>query len=228
MLPGDAVRCGGAVHRIGHDGLYEVHQEGHPPLKARALILASPAHVVAELTTPLDEGLAGLCRRIPLLSTATVVLGYPRDLVGHPLNGSGFVVPKAEGLATTAVGWVSSKWAERAPEGQVLLRTFFGGARDPDVLSHSDEELADTAHTELSPILGLRGTPHFTRVYRWDRLNPQQEVGHLDLMADIDRRLARWPGLYVSSGGFRGIGVPDCIADARGVAAAAAERLKAR
>jgi protoporphyrinogen/coproporphyrinogen III oxidase len=228
LLPGEALQCDGAVRRIDHGDLFEIDQEGRRPLKARALILASPPHVVAHLLAPLDADLAGLCRRIPCLSTATVLLAYPRGAVGHPLNGSGFVVPKTEGLAITAVGWVSSKWADRAPEGHVLLRAFFGGARDPDVLSHSDDELADTTHAELSGILGIHEEPQFARVYRWDRSNPQQEIGHLDLMGEIDRRLARWPGLHISSAGFRGIGVSDCVADARSVAAVAAERLKDR
>ena len=228
VLPEGSLRCGGAVRRIERRDLFEVHQEGHPPLKARALILASPAHVAADLLPPIDEDLAALCRRIPCLSTATVMLAYPSRAVDHPLKGSGFVVPKTEGLALTAAGWVSSKWADRAPAGHAFFRAFFGGARDPDVLAQSDDELADVAHTELSAILGIHGKPLLTRVYRWDRANPQLEVGHLDLMGDIDRRLGRCPGLYVSAAGFRGVGVPDCVADARAVAATAAESLKDR
>ena len=41
---------------------------------------------------------------------------------------------------------------------------------------------------------------------------PQLEVGHLDRMAPIDRRLTL-PGLLVSASGFRGVGRPDCITD---------------
>jgi len=227
-LPEGSVRCGGAVTRIDRHECFDVHQDGQPAVRARALVLATPPPIAASLLASQDEQLAGLCRRIPCLSSAIVMLAYPRASVFHPLNGSGFVVPKTEGLAITAVGWVSSKWADRAPEGQVLLRAFFGGARDPDVLAHSDQELIDTARAELSPLLAIQGEPHLTRVYRWEGVNPQMEVGHLDLMADIDRRLARWPGLYISSAGFRGLGVPDCIADARAAAVAAVERLKDR
>ena len=41
-------------------------------------------------------------------------------------------------------------------------------------------------------------------------------------MKRIDARIARHPGLFVSSAGFRGVGIPDCIADARSTASAAA------
>ena len=83
------------------------------------------------------------CGSIRYLSTATVVFAFPRDAVGHDLQGTGFVVPRAEGLSITAGAWISSKWPQRAPEGQALLRAFLGGARDPDVLSRTDAELSE-------------------------------------------------------------------------------------
>jgi oxygen-dependent protoporphyrinogen oxidase len=75
----------------------------------------------------------------------------------------------------------------------------------------------------LTKILDIRGTPTTTRVYRWNRSSPQQEVGHAELMKRIDSALARHPGLFISAAGFRGVGIPDCIADARSTAGAAAD-----
>jgi protoporphyrinogen oxidase len=42
-------------------------------------------------------------------------------------------------------------------------------------------------------------------------------------MQRVETRLAAHRGLFVSAAGFRGVGIPDCIADARKTAAAAAE-----
>jgi oxygen-dependent protoporphyrinogen oxidase len=56
---------------------------------------------------------------------------------------------------------------------------------------------------------------------------PQLEVGHLDRMTAIDRRLAALPGLFVSASGFRGIGLPDCVKDAQAVAARVGDYLGA-
>jgi len=47
---------------------------------------------------------------------------------------------------------------------------------------------------------------------------PQLEVGHLQRMERIERRLAAIPGLFVSASGFRGVGLPDCITDASAAA----------
>jgi oxygen-dependent protoporphyrinogen oxidase len=71
----------------------------------------------------------------------------------------------------------------------------------------------------IGPVLGIRGEPTFSRVYRFERASAQHEVGHVERMARIDRRLALEPGLYVTGSGFRGVGIPDCIADARATAA---------
>jgi protoporphyrinogen/coproporphyrinogen III oxidase len=192
-------------------------------VQARCVVLAVPAYVTGTLTRRLDPALADLCDLIPYASTATVAFGYRRDQVAHPLRGTGFVVPRTEGLALLAGTWVSSKWPGRAPEGHVLLRGFLGGGRDPRRLDASDEELIDTARRELSDLLGTSGPPLFSRFYRWTRQSPQYEVGHLHRVVSIERRLNALPGLFVTGSGFKAIGIPDCISDGRATAARAAD-----
>ena len=71
----------------------------------------------------------------------------------------------------------------------------------------------------LRPLLGISGEPLFSRVYRWERASAQHEVGHLGRLARIEETLARHPGLFVTGSGFRGVGIPDCVADGRATAA---------
>ena len=108
----------------------------------------------------------------------------------------------------------------------MLLRTFIGGARNPDALEQSDADLVATSLTAMRPVLGIRGDPLFARVYRFDRANAQHEVGHLDRLAKIDAAVGAHPGLFVTGSGFRGVGIPDCVADGRAIAAQAAEWLR--
>ena len=104
--------------------------------------------------------------------------------------------------------------AERAPEGYVLLRAFLGGARDPaGARTRPMQEMISTAMNAMRPLIGITGEPLFTRVYRWENANAQHEVGHLDRVAAIDRELATHPGLFITGSGFRGVGIPDCVAD---------------
>lgn len=221
-VPKDSVRLGSNVTTIEEGDGFTIHVAGKPSIHARSVILAIPAFAAADLLRPLDPDLAVACGLIRYLSTATVVFAFPRDAVLHNLKGTGFVVPRAEGISITAGAWISSKWPQRAPEGHALLRAFLGGARDPDVLSRTDQELTNAALGDLTKILGIRGLPTLTRIYRWNRSSPQQDVGHGELMKRIDVKLERHPGLFVSAAGFRGVGIPDCIADARATAGAAA------
>ena len=222
-VPKESVRLGANVTGISSADGFVVHIADQAPVRAHAVVIAVPAFAAAELLRPMDAELSAACASIRYLSTATVVFALPRAAVGHDLQGTGFVVPRAEGLSITAGAWISSKWPHRAPEGQALLRAFLGGARDPDVLSKTDAELAGAALGDLTKILNIRGAPIMTRVYRWNRSSPQQEVGHGALIDRIDARLATRPGLFISAAGFRGVGIPDSIADARQTAAAAAE-----
>ena len=212
------VRLGTSVSAITGGGPFLVRTSTGDALDARAVILATPAYVTSALTRERDEELARLAGAIPYASAGTVALAFRRSAVGHPLNGSGFVVPRVEHSGILAASWLSSKWAHRAPEDRVLLRTFVGGARDPDALAQPDDALIERSLSALTRVLGIRGKPLLARVYRWERGNAQHEVGHLARMAAIDRALTRHPGLYLTGSGFRGVGIPDCIADGRATA----------
>jgi len=113
---------------------------------------------------------------------------------------------------------VSSKWAGRAPRDWVVLRAFAGGAFDADVLEASDDALVAQTHAELAPILGLSGLPMFARLHRWHDASPQYEVGHLGRVARLAQQQALTPGLFLTGSAYRGVGMPDVIADARATA----------
>ncbi len=192
------------------------------------MIVAAPAYATASILRDYDTEIARLCGEIPYASAGTIALAFRREDVGHPLNGSGFVVPRVEANGILAASWLSSKWPQRAPDGRVLLRAFVGGARDPNVLEQTDAQLVTRAIAALTPVLGIRAQPLLSRVYRFERANAQHEVGHLARIAAIDRALARHPGLFLTGSGLRGVGIPDCITDARATAQQVTEWLTAR
>jgi len=182
---------------------------------ARAVVIATPAYATAAIVRGRDGELASWCAEIRYSSTATVALAFRREDVGHPLDGSGFVVPRAERSPILAASWLSSKWPNRSPADHVLLRAFFGGTRDPEALNLSDPDLIRKSLDALRPLLQITGRPTLTRVYRWERANAQHDVGHRDRVAAIDAALARHPGLFLTGSAFRGTGIPDCVADGR-------------
>jgi oxygen-dependent protoporphyrinogen oxidase len=228
-LPAGSVQTDAGVARIDRSErspVFRIETTGGGAYESRALALSTPAYVTAALLRNLDPDIARLCAEIPYSSIATVALAFSRKDITHPLNGSGYVVPRTEDSGILAATWLSSKWPNRAPEGKVLLRTFIGGARDPEALALSDAELVARSLAAMRPVLGIGGDPLFTRVYRFDRASAQYEVGHLDRITTIDQRLASHSGLFLTGSGFRGVGVPDCITDARATADQAVDWLK--
>lgn len=223
-LPPDSVRLNTPARRILL-APPRVETQGAESIGGRAIVLTAPSYVAADLVQDLDTDLARLCREVPYASTATVALAFPRSAVAHPLNGSGFVVPRVERSGILAASWLSSKWPHRAPEDRVLMRAFVGGARDPDALGRSDAGLVSIALSALRPLLGITGEPLLTRVYRFERASAQHEVGHLARVEAIDRALTHRPGLFMTGSGLRGVGIPDCVADARATARKVSEWL---
>jgi protoporphyrinogen/coproporphyrinogen III oxidase len=226
VLPGTSLRAATPVRGLRHDaGGFVVDAEGGYRVHARSVILATPAPVSAQLLPLLDPGAAVTLADIPFVSTATVLLGYRREDVGHPLDGHGMLIPRGEGLRTTACSFVSTKFGGRAPRGHVLLRAFVGGARDNDALSLGTDGLIRTVRDELGPVLSLRGEPCVWRVFPWPAAMPQMEVGHGARMAELEARLSSLPGLFLAGAGLRGTGIPDAIGEGLATAASVARFL---
>ncbi|PYR90209.1 MAG: protoporphyrinogen oxidase [Acidobacteria bacterium] len=219
LLP-DAVRYASAAQRLEPAARGWRVRSDDATFEAPAVIVAAPAFVAARLFATIDAEAARLCEEVPYVSTVSVALAWPRTAIAHPLSGTGFVVARrASDVRITACTWVSSKWEHRAPDHVALLRAFIGGAHDPEVVDLEEDELARIARTDLERVLGINAPPVLTRVYRWRRAGAQHNVGQRARMEALDRRLAQHPGLFVAGSGFRSVGIPDCIADARAVVA---------
>lgn len=216
-LPAGALKAGRAVERVERaDAGWAVVLDGGERLAADAVVFASPAHATAKLIP--DERVARELGAIPYLSTATVFFALPRAGLERPLDGSGFVAPKGE-AEVIAGTYVSSKWDGRAPDDHVLVRAFLGGARAKvNIPASSDDELVEVAKRSLEGLMGRLGTPSMTRVFRYVDSNPQPVVGHGARLERIEARLKELPGLFLAGAAYDGVGIPDCVRQARAVA----------
>jgi len=202
------------VEKLEHsDGGYTLALDDGSRLAADGVILAVPAYVAARLVKDVAPEAARGLRRIRYVSTGTISLAYRAAEVNHPLDGFGLVIPRSERRPVNALTWTSTKFDERAPDGYVLLRAFFGGSRTPQMMKVGDEELVTVVRSELKALMGIDARPIFHRIYRWPRANPQYDVGHLKRVAAIEAALPEH--LYVTGSPYRGIGIPDCVHQAQ-------------
>jgi protoporphyrinogen/coproporphyrinogen III oxidase len=181
------------------------------PLSFDALILATPSPVTAALLQPLDAALAADLASIEHSGTAILSLGYRSGDVGHPLDGMGAVVPAVERSPILAVSFSSQKYAHRSPEGETLLRVFVGGARRPEVAAMRDAELTPLVLDELTRLFHIHGQPCYRNIARWPGTMPQYHVGHKELVARIESRVAALPNITLAGNAYHGVGLPDCI-----------------
>ncbi len=221
-LSGIDVRLGRRATRVepGSAG-YAVELENGELLAAQSVIFATPAFVTAELLAGIDAGSAAALRAIPYVSTATVSVAYTLRDIPQPLNGYGYIVPRAEKQPILACTWTSTKFPQRAPPGFGLIRAFIGRAGQEKALEGTDDDLLQLVRSELRRTLGITAAPILHRIFRWPKAMPQYTLGHLARLATIEQRLAALPGLFVAGSAYRGIGLPDCIQSGEQAAEAA-------
>jgi oxygen-dependent protoporphyrinogen oxidase len=176
-----------------------------------ALILATPSPAAARMLQPIDAPLATELASITHSGTAILSLGYASDQIGHPLDGMGAVVPAIEKSPILACSFSSRKYPHRAPEGKDLLRVFVGGARRPELAEMDDGPLRSLVLDELSRLLRIWGEPCYSNIAHWPGTMPQYHVGHNELIARIEGRVAALPNLALAGNAYHGVGLPDCI-----------------
>ena len=218
---GDAVRTdvkARSLRRVD-DGYRLLTREGE--IGADAIVLATPAYAAARMLRHLDDDLAYWLGQVGYTPIAVVGFGY-RELA-HPLNGFGLLTTAASQQEILGVLWDSSIFPDRAPAGKKSLRVMIGGQRNSELALRSEDELIGIARRGLAQTMGVNETPAVIFVKRWRRGIPSYRLGHL---ANVERIFARvanqWPGIYLNSNAYWGIGLNDCVGNARRCAEAVA------
>ena len=188
-------------------------------VEADAVIVAVPSTKAAALLRRCDPRLAGELAAIEYAGSAIVSLGFSRDDVAHPLDAAGLVVPRREGRRMLAASFSSQKFPSRAPVGSVLIRTFVGGALDPETAAVEDAQLVPLVLAELRDVLGVSGSPQIVQINRWLGAMPQYTVGHRDRVATIQQLVAGRRGLALAGSAYEGVGIPQVIASGQAAAA---------
>lgn len=189
-------------------------------LRSRHLILATPLDAYSGLpaSPEMEAALASIdVPEHPPLST--LVLGFDREQVEHPLDGFGVLFPRMEKRFCLGAIFSSTLFPGRAPDGKVALMCFIGGVQQPENGRLPTHQLVEATVRDLRPLLGLKGHPVFQAHTFWPRAIPQYNVGHNIFLEQLSAVEAALPGLHLL-GNFRGgPGLNDCLESALGLAA---------
>jgi protoporphyrinogen/coproporphyrinogen III oxidase len=213
----------------GGDSGWEVNAagpQGTVTLHASTVVVATPADAAALLVRPHAPAASAALEAIPYPPVASVASAYARADVAHALDGFGFLVPKKEERRILGTIFSSTLFGDRAPDGMVLLTTFVGGMRQPELAQQDPTAIAALVQDELTSLLGVRAAPQRVWVNRWQRAIPQYTLGHLARLAAIDEAERALPGLFLCANYRGGIAVADCIKSSRAAADRVAQHLE--
>lgn len=197
---------------------FKIFTDNQKENEADYVVIATPAYAAAEIVKNLDSKISEAIGKIPYAPMVVVNFGYPRNKVGHDLNGFGFLTPSTEQRKILGSLWTSSIFDKQAPQSHVSLRIMVGGSRNPELAGKNDEEIIKIVKDELKEIMNIKAEPELINIFRHEKAIPQYVIGHLDILRTIEDRLEKIAGLFITGNAYKGVGVNDCIANSQKIA----------
>jgi oxygen-dependent protoporphyrinogen oxidase len=208
-----------SLHKNSETSAIDRHSDGYvvssgdTTLEADKVVVTTPAYVSASLLRNLDNKLYERLNAIEYSPISVVGFGY--DNLSHPLNGFGLLTTASAGKKVLGILWDSSIFPDRAPEGKKLVRVMIGGQRNPELALQDEETLIDLALEGLQQTMGVDDSPQVSFIKRWERGIPNYSPGHLGKVDAIFEQIEDYPGLYLNSNAYYGIGLNDCVRNSK-------------
>ena len=221
----EQIRTGQAIGKlIKQNGAWSLGQAG----EHSGVLLALPAFRLAEMRVTCESKPISLSMLagIQYAPVASVVLGFRREDVEHPLDGFGALNPEVEQLNSLGTIFSSSLFPNRAPLGQVLLTSYVGGLRAPHLVTKSPDEICELVMEDLRIVLGVRGEPTFRYLKFYPRAIPQYDVGYGRFKTHMTNIEEQGDGLFFAGHCRDGISLGDSIVSGHEAAGRIATHLK--
>lgn len=186
--------CGSVCDFFEQDDIFDAVVAAVPPREWKKVFSAVPA---------LADSLGRAADTFVYPPVTTLTLGYKRENVGHALDGFGTLVPELEKRKILGSLWTSSFFPGRAPSGSVVMTTYIGGSRQPELARLPREEQLALARQELAALFGVSGEPDFVEFCEHPEAIPQYNLGYGDFLNAIEKAESRFPNLFFC-GNYRG------------------------
>ena len=193
---------------------FEIDVERHnhrETIAASAVVMAAPTDAAAEILRGLSDRFPSTFERIEYAPVAVVSTGYRREQIQQPVDGFGFLVPRAEGLRVLGTVFNSSLFPGRAPEGMECFTSFAGGATDPGLLNLGDDEIVQSVCGEVARVLQISGKPVVTNIHRYAHALPQYNLGHSQTVEALGALTSAIPGLFLAGNYLSGPSIGACV-----------------
>jgi len=192
---------------------YELQFATQSPMAVDGVVLAVPARIATVLLQTLSPESSSLLKKIRYASVATTILAFPKSELkdNAALSGTGLLVPTSKGRVLKAATFLTRKWPHLAGSPFFFLRLSSGRIDEQIIDSLDDAALVIRLRSDLKDATGITAAPTVYHVQRWPDALPQLEVNHLELIADVRKKLKKHPGITLAGASYDGIGISSCL-----------------
>jgi len=187
---------------------------------ADELFFCAPAYSVGPMIKDVNDKLSQCLAKINYAPMAVIGLVYSRQYFSEKPKGYGYLIPSSEGKEVLGVLFEGNIFPGRCRDDQVLLRVMIGGARFPDILCKSQDELISLAVKEVESLRGangnggVSGNPQELFFASWSKAIPQYDLAYCDAKKTIEDELKTIPNLHLVANYLNGVSLNDCIESA--------------
>lgn len=194
-----------------------IYTNNHEPIKADHVIMTTPFNVVKDVFK--DSSSIRTLQKMSYATIATVTLAFEKGQIDKYKDAINFFVSRNSDLAITTCTWSNHKWNDVAPEDCDLLRVYIGRVGDESIVELSDSEIEKIVMQDLKRVIHLKNEPFYTVVTRWKESMPQYTIGHEERMKVLQEQFAKeYPQVQLVGSSYRGISVPNCVAQGQDAA----------
>jgi oxygen-dependent protoporphyrinogen oxidase len=199
---------------------YVIYSNDGQRYTADELFLCAPAYSAGPMIKDVSPRLSQELTKIHYAPIAVVGLVCPLEYFSKKPCGYGYLIPSSEEKEVLGVLFEGNIFPGRCREGQVYLRVMIGGARHPDILSKTREELVHLAVEEMDALLGKKGegggkgNPRELFFKPWPKAIPQYDLVYCEAKKAIEDELRNIPNLHLVANYLNGVSLNDCIESA--------------
>lgn len=208
---------------------------GEEKVNAKTVVSTMPTHAMGSILEPVLPGSTDLFSQlrekinrkgIYYPPVAAVTLAYPKSAFKDveldnefgnlkDLPGFGSLNPRTEGVRTLGTLWSSSLFPGRCPSDYNILLNYIGGSRDPAIGTMEEKDIIDAVDIDLRKVLldSTAPPPKVLGLKVWPTAIPQYELGHLEILQELEamEKKVEGGGIWICGNYRSGVAFPDCV-----------------
>lgn len=179
-----------------------------------AVLSTIPPYGINKLLSNFDANIDVVFSKIEYPPVLVCYLVYPKNVIGQPLDGFGFLIPEKEKKSFLGAVWSSVIFTDRSDEKHAAFTLFVGGMRNPEIIDENREKLVARVQDEFESIMKISGEPFYKSTRFWAKAIPQYNLGYIETENYFDAFEANNPGIFLGGNYRGGVSVGDCIKNA--------------